>query len=317
MIDPLAAGRALLPDAGFIEARPLTGGLMNHVWRLIGATSTAILKHAPPFVATDPAIPLSAARLTFEASALELLETMPDLAPGVRPPRLIAFSASTATMLTEDLGDCPDLLTAPHEAGRVGAFIGRLHASTRQRPDLAARFHNRDIQQTRLAVQYAPVADLLAGHPDATELGEAAVRLGERLCRRGCCLVMGDLWPPSVLIAPEGVRLIDWEMSHYGLPAQDVAHLVAHLWMAGQSDVIRDFLDAYGREAGPLTAAERRDCGIHFGAEILVRAVGPFSERGPYRGLSRSDGAVEAAIQVAATAIAGEGDWFAPDMGAG
>ncbi len=316
MIDPVAIGRALLPAAGFARAEPLSGGLMNHVWRLHGPDSTAILKHAPPFVATDPSIPLSAERLTFEAHALRLLAASPALlTPSVRPPRLLTFSEADAAMLTEDLGDCPDLLSAPGAACAVGRFIGRLHCQTRGVPELAARFDNRDIQEVRRVVQYEPVADLLAGHPGADELGAAAADLGRRLCGPGRCLVMGDLWPPSVLMVPGGVRLIDWEMCHYGQPAQDVAHLTAHLWMAGQHEAMRDFLAAYVQEAGPLSPADRRDCGIHSGAEILVRAIGPFSDRGPYRGLAPSDPAVVEAVAVASAAIAGQSPWFAPDMG--
>jgi hypothetical protein len=108
----------------------------------------------------------------------------------------------------------------------------------------------------------------------------ACAALGDRLEQcPGVCLVMGDLWPRSVLVthedtlqlepvlpAPgasgEGARnanqgntagagprrpvaqvasqlspaaerqwLIDWEMCHWGNPAQDVAHLAAHAWM--------------------------------------------------------------------------------------
>jgi hypothetical protein len=311
MIDPLATGRALLPGSGFVQAQALSGGLLNHVWRLSGPDRTAILKHAPPFVATSPAIPLSSERIGFEARALRLLADRPELTGAIRGPGLLAFSEADAAMLIEDLGDCPDLSAVPEHAGAVGSFIGGLHAATRGDPTLAEAFGNHDIQRTRLAVVYRQVGVMLAGHPQAAALGAVAEELGLRLCGPGRCLVMGDLWPPSVLITEHGVRIIDWEMAHFGQPAQDVAHLAAHLWMADQHAALSDFLTAYQERAGVLSAADRRDCAIHFGAEILARAAGPFAESGPYRGLDRSDPSVVHALAVASAALSGTSEWFA------
>ena len=97
--------------------------------------------------------------------------------------------------------------------------------------------------------------------------------------------------------------MIDWEFCHYGHPAQDVAHLSAHLWMHGHcaaTDVERKrfevfnehFLTSYletVRLAQP-SLIETTDFDllhrIHFGCEILARSVGLFVENYLYAPLT-------------------------------
>lgn len=98
---------------------------------------------------------------------------------------------------------------------------------------------------------------------DLESLASRMEAFGERLRTPGECLIMGDLWPRSVLVAqtcpadgnvggegppadgemPDTVgnkspcsaspvlKIIDWEMCHWGRPAQDIAHFAAHVWM--------------------------------------------------------------------------------------
>ncbi len=326
---------------GFEPAGPperLPGGNLNVVWRVPGAERSLIVKYAPPYIAADPDTPLDPSRLIIEARCLEALasdDLLADVArSGVRPPRLLDVNEAIPVLLMEDVGDVPALddwlrsrapravqEAAPALGRRLGAFIGRLHARTHGREELAEAFDNRPMQETRHAVQYQGVADMLdrGGVSDAEELGARAESLGEDLRAPSCCLTMGDLWPRSVLMADEGLRLIDWELAHYGRPLQDVAHWCAHLWMqrhrapspaiAEAVDTLRSaFLDAYrtalGDTAGALwTEEERRDAAVHVGAEILVRAVGPFQAGYVYAGLAPAHPAVQEAVTTAADAI--------------
>jgi hypothetical protein len=130
---------------------------------------------------------------------------------------------------------------------------------------------------------------------------------------------MGDLWPPSVLVQGTDLRLIDWELAHYGRPLQDVAHWRAHLWMqkhrapsAAVADAVDSLWDAFltayrdalgNAEAALWTAQEKRDATVHFGAEILVRAVGPFQGGYVYDGLSPNQPAIQEAVQTGADAL--------------
>jgi aminoglycoside phosphotransferase (APT) family kinase protein len=127
---------------------------------------------------------------------------------------------------------------------------------------------------------------------------------------------MGDLWPPSVRVTSAGLRLIDWELAHFGRPSQDVAHLTAHLWMyahhapteeaAGKArSVLQRFLYAYRAALGErldaiLGTQGLRECAIHVGSEILVRTVGGFQDGYLYEGLGLEDTAIREAVEVAA-----------------
>lgn len=293
-------------------AVPLTGGLMNRVWRVPGDPTSVIVKFAPPYVAAAPSIPVDPSRLGYEARALELLAARAAAWP-VRAPRLLYHDPGRSVLVMEDLGDLPDLarLLATGAAGRargahLGGFLGELHATTR---DLVGH-HNAPVQVTRKAVQYDAVAGLSGVDPEAAR---AARDLGRRLLEPGRCLVMGDLWPPSVLgaVAGDELFLIDWEFSHKGQPAQDLGHLLAHLWMledrgpaalrARVAGFREGFLDGYLEglgQAGDLLLDEgtRRDTAVHMGCEVLARTRGAFREGFLYAGCPLEGDAVRGAV---------------------
>jgi len=316
----------------------LPGGNLNVVWRVPGAERSLIVKYAPPYIAADPDTPLDPSRLRIEAQCLDSLAPGGRLADvtdaAVRAPYPVDVNEEIPVLLMEDIGDVPTLDQWLREADpegleeraagqgrRIGHFLGRLHATTCNDERYADAFDNRPMQETRLAVQYRGVADMLrAGHVDDAEtLGSRAESLGESLLEPGRCLTMGDLWPPSVLVVGDRLRLIDWELAHYGRPLQDVAHWRAHLWMQrhrAPSDAVaravaahRDaFLRAYSdtlesARASLWNNAERQSAAVHFGAEILVRAVGPFQSGYVYAGLDSGHPAVQEAVATAARAL--------------
>lgn len=316
------------------EPTRMPEGNLNVVWRVPGRERSVIVKYAPPHIAVDPETPLDPSRLTIEARCLEAMGPEGRLAAvgtsAIRPPRLIDYRENPHVLIMEDCGDVltlgrwlrtgdsTDVQPNARTVGRrLGRFIGRLHRRTLTDPDCATMFDNRPMQETRRAVQYQNVVKMLraGGVDDATSLGERAAALGEALLEPGRCVTMGDLWPSSVLVRSEGLRIIDWELAHYGRPLQDVAHLAAHLWMQrhrAPSDAVADavealqasFLDAYWAALGPASdelwdADERRGAAIHFGAELLVRAVGPFQAGYVYEGLAPGHLTVQEAVATA------------------
>lgn len=318
---------------------PLPGGLLNEVWRVPARPHGVVVKHAPPHIATAPQVPLDPVRLAFEARALF------DLAPGgrlagvseerVRPPLPIDFDGGAHVLVMEDLGETTALFdfaeSEPAEAERRGAalgrFIGRLHATTCGREEFAREYRNDGIQRTRLEVQYRTLAEWLRAAGFAARVADAAgsraCALGERLLLPGSCLVMGDLWPPSVRVAGEKLRIIDWEFTHYGQPLQDLAHLAAHAFLhahyaaspTGRGAVAalwRAFARAYEADAGAVDAvlsgtAAVRGFATHVAAEILVRTAGPFAESYLHRELSRDEGPRRDAIERAVALLLDDG----------
>jgi hypothetical protein len=316
----------------------LSGGFMNYVWRVVGRPQNIVVKYAPPYIATRPEVWLDPARLAVEARCLAAFSLGGPLAalaqPALRPPALLDFEADSGVLIQEDVGQWPDLgqwLRAeagePEQARQVGRligqFIGALHRQTYGDEALRPTFNNLTIQESRLSGQYARIAEYLERGrvPDAAALGSRALALGHHFLTPGLGLIMGDLWPPSLLVTVDGLRLIDWEFAHFGRPAQDVGHLVAHLWMHRHRAATRlgaalsqAVLDGFGR-AYRQTLGQRlaevfgpdgvRESAIHFGAEILARTVGSYQAGHLYDNLGPESGPVQEAVQVAAAHIRG------------
>lgn len=329
--------RAHLPDfeATGIPVR-LTGGYLNYVYRVPGRPQSVVVKCAPPHIAAMPEVPLDPQRIVIEGRSLAAFGPDGALAavatPAVRPPRLLHFEEDECLLVEEDVGQVPHLgkwlqqgppteLSGLHVGELLGEFIGRLHAHSYRDGQLAKTFDNKPIQRARLEVQYRNIGKLLArgGVADADELGQRAVELGELLQEPGLCVIQGDLWLPSILMTPDGIRLIDWELVHFGRPSQDVGHLASHLWMwihranseAAEREtraVLEGFLRAYRSALGPkfdelFGAPGIRESTVHFGCEILVRTVGVFQEGYLYEGLPLDDAVIQEAVGVAAQHI--------------
>lgn len=273
----------------------LEGGNLNHVFRVWTAAGPVILKHAPPHVATNPSIPLDPSRLDYEVRALR---TVPSTQT-VRCPEVLAYDPSAAVAVFEDLGDLPDLGTWLQQGGdparllALGAWLGRLHQSA-----VARSFANPAVQLTRKQVQYQAVRGWLeeAGMPNPTA-AEHAELLGERFLKPGRCLIMGDLWPRSILVGEEQLHVIDWELCHYGVPAQDLGHLAAHLWMLSHRTGVKDAMPSFFAGYGPtMTEGDFRDTAWHAGCEILARVLGPFKAGYLYDGLATDAAPVREAV---------------------
>lgn len=332
------------PTAGR-PAVPLTGGLINHVWRLRAADSrTLILKYAPPHLATDPTVPLDPSRLDFEARALALFAPGGPLSSAgsnlhrPRAPYPRFNDARHHVLLLEDVGPAHDLASAVAGSPRVaawghalGRFIATVHATGTQTGFLVADFANRAVQQTRFDVQYAalgPLARTLK-RPQWRELDRRARALGRAFLRPGRCLVMGDLWPRSVLVTAGGeLRVIDWEFAHHGQPAQDIGHFAAHCWMQEHTAptcavarrfrrLWRSFFTSYRRHLHAVGAAHLDDASTqeqlnaHAGAEIFMRCIGPFSPGYVYADLPATSPLVESALTHAERLLLHQTDqWF-------
>ena len=305
----LSAIKELLPEfKAKGAAKQLGGGNINNVWRIDGDPDSLIAKHAPPHIATNPDVPLSKERLSFEAKALSLFSSGGQLksiaSQQIRPPELLAFDPDRSLLLMEDVGAFTELNRVTMSAAlskktgeRLGQFIGNLHHKTFMDHEIRNSFANLEIQKVRHQLQYEPAYEYGNWNDSLTKtkIKKRSQDLGERLQDTGTCLVMGDLWPPSILVNKESdIRLIDWEFVHFGRPLQDIGHFAAHCRMQHQiaeisapdnwwNELWRSFIGAYkdttgGHYSELMNSEEKEDIGIHIGTEILVRAFGPFKE---------------------------------------
>jgi len=229
------------------EIQQLTGGLMNLTIRVSftppanlfrsGYLSSAILKHAPPFMAADPTQPMSVHRQVIEAQALILLSgcSIPAISevlskfPTLRIPKLIHHDAERHVLWMTDLGETQTLsqyLTSDplmHDIERIatsfGAFLAELFRATRDPSDdtvtlVAHPSHTAETNSFLISVTKRVLTT--AGIANAELLAE---RVNQALQSNGTvepCLGMVDLWPGNILIdSHSNVGLVDWE--YFGL----------------------------------------------------------------------------------------------------
>jgi aminoglycoside phosphotransferase (APT) family kinase protein len=113
-------------------------------------------------------------------------------------------------------------------AAAVGDVLGRIHAATADRPDIAARFPTDALFQ---AIRLDPYLVTAAkAHPDLSRRLMALVATTGSTRR---ALVHGDFSPKNILVGGEGPVFLDAECAWYGDPAFDLAFVLNHLLLKG------------------------------------------------------------------------------------
>ena len=109
------------------------------------------------------------------------------------------------------------------EAMSAGMLLGRIHAASWHRDDLAKQFKDRTyFAQLRLEPYYLAAAEKY--RPLANQLSD----LVNQTWREQHALVHGDFSPKNLLVG-HGMMLIDFEVGHYGDPAFDLGFCLTHL----------------------------------------------------------------------------------------
>jgi len=133
-------------------------------------------------------------------------------------------------------------------AAAVGDALGRIHAATADRSDLAARFATDDIF---FAIRLEPYLVATGrAHPD---LAPRLAQLVEITRTTKRVLVHGDFSPKNLLLGPAGPVILDAECAWYGDPAFDLAFVLNHLLLKGAWR--RAWRARYARAFGALVRA--------------------------------------------------------------
>jgi len=148
----------------------------------------------------------------------------------------------------------------PADAAAVGRALGRIHAGTANRPDIAARFPTDAIFE---AIRIEPY--LLATAAVHADLAARLHGLAGTLRAHKRVLVHGDFSPKNILLGPDGPVVLDAECAWYGDPAFDLAFVLNHLllkavWRPGFAGLYRAsvgaLVSAYFGAIGAATAGE-------------------------------------------------------------
>lgn len=163
-------------------------------------------------------------------------------------------------------------------------LLGRLHAGSWHDPQIAQQLEDRTFfDDLRLAPYYRRLMEV---YPDLRSILEEliAATWNTRLS-----LVHGDFSPKNLLVSPDQLMLIDFEVGHFGDPAFDLGFFLTHLTLKGFLDgsfrtsplfqAITTFWEAYWLHLLPvassaeLVALQARAC-QHWSACLLARVDG-------------------------------------------
>jgi aminoglycoside phosphotransferase (APT) family kinase protein len=237
-----------------VHATPLTGGVSSGIYRVDLRSGAWCLKQALPQlkVAKEWKVPVE--RVFHEVA---WLRTVQPVVPG-NVPRVMGEDQASKSFVMEFLGEdhrnWKALLLAgevdEEVAARVADVLGRVHAATADRPDLAARFAT---DANFHAIRLEPYLEETARvHP---ALADRLISTVHRTATTRRVLVHGDVSPKNILLGPRGPVLLDAECAWFGDPAFDVAFCLNHFLLkaahlpAHSTSLMQcfdRFTDAYG-----------------------------------------------------------------------
>jgi 5-methylthioribose kinase len=208
-------------------AVPLDGGISSSIYRVDLRAGSYCVKQALPQLKAAKEWRVPVERVFAE---IDYLRTVGDILPGCVP-RVVGQDDATKSFIMEFLGPefhnwKAQLLAGDVDvqmARRVGEVLGRIHAATADRADVADRFATDD---NFYAIRLEPyLVESARVHP---QLSDMLLMLTARTARTRRVLVHGDVSPKNILVGPAGPVFIDAECAWFGDPAFDVAFCLNH-----------------------------------------------------------------------------------------
>lgn len=226
---------AVLRRAGLLafgdepEGLPLAGGVSSDIWLVRLAERSVCVKRALARLRVKADWRAPVERSGYEAAWLRLAgEIIPEAVPELLFEDKAAGAVVMAYLEPGRHRLWKEVLRAgeadPATAAGIGERLGRIHAATAGRPDIAARFPTDAIfHDIRLEPYLLATA---AAHP---ELAAPLRRIARRTAATKLALVHGDVSPKNILLGPGGPVFLDAECAWYGDPAFDLAFCLNHL----------------------------------------------------------------------------------------
>lgn len=254
--------RGVAPPGAEVAVRPLGGGISNTVLLAEWPGDAVVVKQPLAELRVDEVWEFDRARVFVERDCMAVLG---DLLPGSAP--AVVFSDDERFLFGMTLAPAGGVVwreehdggnADPSRTGLAADLLARLHAATVGDASIAERFADRmPLVQGRVDPYHRTAA---ARHPDLRPAIDAEV---ERLLATRRCLVHGDFSPKNLIVYPDRMLMIDFEVAHHGDPAFDVAFLLALMLLDGIRhgrpeffEESRRFWELYRAAAGPAAAGE-------------------------------------------------------------
>jgi aminoglycoside phosphotransferase (APT) family kinase protein len=272
--------RGILDAAIPAEVVRLAGGISAATFRVTTAEGAYVVKQPLPFLAVSQRWPASQSRADVEAAAIRRLQSITPQSV----PHLLDYDGEEHVLVLSaapvEWREWRQLLLGGDVDATVAAGLGRTlafwHAATGPgTADLDEFASLEGFEQLR----GRPYYQVAAGR--RSDLAEPILACLDELVDRRTCLVHGDFSPKNVLVGPEAVWVLDFEVAHIGNPIFDLAFMLHHLVMKGVHNPeaapallagAHAFTDAYACSGGDRIdeAALLR----HVGALLLARVYG-------------------------------------------
>ena len=262
----------------------LPGGSGNFVWLIeaIGHPKT-IIKHAEPYVKSNPQLAFSQERMDFEARAIQQLGSAAVYEDAslvallrITPPTILLHDRENHALLMNYGGPRTlkeayqdPALEIPAWGRRIGVWLATLHKSTKQM-DIGNNMAGKEVYR----YAYAGLDRTFKKWGMKEALGKRINdKYGAMLGTDDECVCHGDCWPGNFLVSDEmdQLTIVDWEMSRRGSGATDVAQFAAEAFMLdrfrGGRGLMPAFIESYqDRTTISKDFAER--VAIHFGTHL-------------------------------------------------
>jgi tRNA A-37 threonylcarbamoyl transferase component Bud32 len=274
----LASRGILRADGGPANAVMLDGGVSSVVLRVTDGDHDFVVKQALPQLKVAQKWLAPRERTLTEGRALNWFNTLtPDNVPGfidLDDQRLVltmtAAPLSAASWKTDLLAGAVD----PDVGHTLGTVLATWHAPVGVGDRLVGMFDDPEsFRQLRLDPYFGPI---LHTRPDVAVSLRAQLDV---MADRHDCLVHGDFSPKNVMVWEGGCWVLDFEVTHLGDPAFDVAFLLHHLlmkaihrpqWRGGYAAAGLRFTSAYRA----IRAIDEEHATALTGALLLARVLG-------------------------------------------
>lgn len=253
--DCLALTSKLFLRDDIYKIEPQSGGLFNYLLRIETRRGNYFFKQflddtKNPIFNVPNIAATKRSNLAYEvqrlAAAVNGLNTVPEILIFDRQRNAFLMAeASGKTALIEYLrvGVIPETLInhLPH-------LLGTLHQSTYGRYGCHSIFANTEFRDFKLKIQYDDIAKLLS--PNESKF---ILEFKKSYQIKTLCVTHGDINSRNILIDENALGIIDFEQSHLGSPAYDLAYILSEIfisrinkgWNDESMSLISSFLSHY------------------------------------------------------------------------